>query len=89
MSLAKSLLNNPGLIALCVPDELMEIRVLNKKPWTGATVKLRRTYNQTWPDGSVTKFWRVVGPQGHPNYESDLSIQGLQEWGIVPQGRML
>jgi hypothetical protein len=46
-------------------------------------VKLKRTYNQEWPGHPVIKFWRVVGPANHPNLNSDLSLEGLREWGII------
>lgn len=45
-------------------------------------VILKRTFNQTWADGSITKYWRVMSPW-HRNYMSDLSIEGLKEWGIL------
>lgn len=47
------------------------------------SVMLRRTFNQEWPDGRLERYWRVVGPAGHPNLGSDLSLEGLKEWGIV------
>lgn len=80
MNLSKRLLNNPGLIALCVPEELQEASVIGSKR---TAVALKRTFNQKWPSGEVTRFWRVVGPSGHPNLNSDLSIEGLKEWGII------
>ncbi len=46
-------------------------------------VKLRRTFNQKDFNGSTIKYWRVVGPETHPNINSDLSLEGLKEWGIV------
>lgn len=46
-------------------------------------VKLKRTFNQDMGDGTSLKFWRVVGPLNHANYGSDLSFEGLKEWGII------
>lgn len=51
-------------------------------------VRLKRTFNQKTYDGNlkqtgVIKFWRVVGPVTHKNYQSDLSVDGLKEWGII------
>jgi len=46
-------------------------------------ILLKRTFNQSWPDGTVTRFWRIVGPQEHPSLGSDLSIEGMREWGIL------
>ena len=78
MSLAKRLLNNPGLNALTVPDEMKEV----KAALSGQRVILKRSFNQTI--GAVTlRFWRVMGPKGHPNYHSDLTRDGLQSWGII------
>lgn len=78
MSLAKRLLNNPGLIALCVPDEIKEVKAVFK----GERVTLKRTFNMTF-DNTTLKFWRVTGPANHPNLNSDLSVIGLKEWGII------
>lgn len=41
-------------------------------------VRLKRTFNMFG-----LRFWRVVGPANHPNINSDLSIEGLAEWGII------
>lgn len=82
MTLAKRLLNNPGLTALCVPEELAEIQVVQRELVQGV-VKLRRTFNQATLNGASVRFWRVVGPASHPNFNSDLSIAGLRDWGII------
>lgn len=66
------------LTALTTPEELKEALVIGKKP-----VKLRRTFNQSDFKGGYVKYWRVVGPAEHRNYESDLSLEGLKEWGII------
>lgn len=42
------------------------------------TVILRRTFSM-----EGIRFWKVVGPEGHPNLNSDLSEEGLKEWGII------
>ena len=84
MSLAKRVLNGDRLAALCVPEELAEVRaVVGDKPlakWE--PVKLRRTFNMTLC-GQTIKFWRVLSVW-HPNANSDLSQEGLREWGIIP-----
>ena len=46
-------------------------------------VKLQRTFNMDMGDGVILRFWRIVGPPSHPNYRSDLSVEGLREWGII------
>lgn len=79
-SLAKRILNNPALVALCVPDEVQELSVVGS---TAPTIRLKRTYTQTWPGMPPIRYWRVVAPPSHPNYQSDLSIEGLKEWGII------
>lgn len=53
-------------------------------PKDNCTVLLKRTYNQPLGDGTAIKFWRVMS-QWHKNANSDLSIAGLMEWGIIPQ----
>lgn len=77
-TLAKRLLNNPGLVALTCEEEQFELKAVGRK-----AITLKRTFNQEWPDGTVTKFWRVLGPEGHSNLGSDLSLEGLVRWGIV------
>lgn len=60
--------------------------VLMKAPKENGTVILKRTFNQAYdgPDGRVVlKFWRVIGPANHKNLNSDLSILGLEDWGII------
>ena len=42
-----------------------------------AVVKLKRTFTM-----AGIRFWRVDSP-GHPNHDSDLSIEGLRDWGII------
>jgi hypothetical protein len=88
MSLTTRVLNGDRLAALCVPEEVMEVqsvllgaRIVNQ----GAIgpVKLKRTFNQGFPDGTLVKFWRIMGPATHPNYGSDLSIEGLKQWRII------
>jgi hypothetical protein len=48
----------------------------------GNVVKLRRTFNQEDGNGGFIKYWRVIQP-GHPRNESDLSLEGLKDAGIV------
>lgn len=54
-----------------------------KAPKDNGTVILKRTFNQKWPNGAITKYWRVIAPSTHRNIDSDLSIEGLKEWGII------
>lgn len=54
-----------------------------KAPMENGTIILRRTFNQTLPDGSSIRFWRVIGPQTCPSLNSDLSLEGLKEWGLI------
>lgn len=77
---------NKGLRALTTSQERRELRAVS----TASTItlkttglRLRRTFNQKLPDGSILKFWRVVGPLGHRSIESDLSLEGLKHWGII------
>lgn len=49
----------------------------------GHTAKLKRTFNMTLGNTTL-KFWRIVGPSDFPNLNSDLSLEGLKDWGIVP-----
>jgi len=53
-----------------------------RAPMENGTVILKRTFNMTIL-GTTLKFWRVLGPATHPNLNSDLSLEGLKEWGII------
>lgn len=79
MSLAKDILNGKTrLEALCVPCELAERKaVLDSK-----RVKLQRTFSIKF-EGVTIRYWRVIAPSTHRNYQSDLSIEGLKEWRII------
>lgn len=62
----------------------MEMRA----PLENNTVILKRTFDQATYDQflrptGLIKFWRVMSPKSHPNCGSDLSIQGLRQWGII------
>jgi len=70
----------------------MEELIMNanemRAPMDNTTVILKRTFNQDTydenlkPNGSI-KFWRVMAPKSHLNYGSDLSVDGLKQWGII------
>lgn len=85
MSLANRLLNNPGLIALTVPEERVELSA----PLGRAVRPLRLQYLQ----GSKKKglaLWNVLSPQ-LPNYPTNggvngwptFSVLGLQQNGLI------
>ena len=78
-TLARRILNNPMLNALCVPEEIKEVKAVLVG---NGPVKLKRTFNMQF-NGTVIKYWRVVGPIGHKNYHSDLSLEGLRDWKII------
>lgn len=44
---------------------------------------LKRTFNQEDGLGGFIRYWRVIGPAWHPNLNSDLSLEGLKDWGII------
>jgi len=51
----------------------------NKRaPMENGTVILKRTFTM-----AGIRFWRVLGPKKHKNLNSDLSIEGLKQWGII------
>ena len=52
---------------------------LQRAPMENGTVILKRTFTM-----AGIRFWRVLGPKKHPNYLSDLSVDGLKTWGIIP-----
>lgn len=67
-----------ALEALVVPEELAEVKAIGRKP-----VILKRTFNQSDFKGGYVRFWRVIGPEGHPSLNSDISTLKLQEWGLI------
>ena len=78
MSLAKRLLNHTeGFDFLTLPIEQKELKYVGVE-----RVTLKRTFNMSF-DGVTYKYWRVTGPANHPNLNSDLSLLGLREWGII------
>lgn len=52
--------------------------IRQRAPMENGTVILKRTFTM-----AGIRFWRVLGPQKHPNLNSDLSLEGLKQWGIV------
>jgi hypothetical protein len=30
------------------------------------------------------QFYRIVAPIGHPHFHSDLTLEGLKDWKIIP-----
>jgi hypothetical protein len=54
-----------------------------RAPMENGTVILKRTFNQPDFQGGFVKYWRVIGPANHKNINSDLSLEGLKEWGII------
>lgn len=84
------MLNKNGIGVLTTSDELKEIEAVfgkkiearaitaSNKAYPKGVVKLKRTFTM-----GMYKFWRVIEPKNHPNYQSDLSIEGMKEWGIL------
>jgi len=56
--------------------------LLMRAPMDNVTVILKRTFDQSDFKGGYIKYWRVMS-KNHKCYSSDLSIEGLKEWGIV------
>jgi hypothetical protein len=81
-------MKNKALHYLAVEGESMKECLSELAPLRREHVTLKRTFNQKTydkdlkPTGAI-KFWRVIGPASHKNYQSDLSLDGLREWGIV------
>jgi hypothetical protein len=40
------------------------------------------TYKPTFMQGDM-QFYRIMGPVGHPHLNSDMSMLGMKEWGII------
>ena len=75
-SLAKRLLNNPGLVALTVLEEQQEIAVTQPKR------KIKFAFFQKLLDGGQIPMWNVEDPT-HKSYKSTLSMEGLKDWGVL------
>lgn len=76
MSLAKRLLNNPGLIALTVLEEQAELKAVGKFR------KIKFAFFQEDFKGGRIPYWHVTDPKSK-SFGSTLSIKGLKEWGIL------
>lgn len=44
---------------------------------------IRRSFDQSDFNGGMIAYFRVIAPVTHRNYESDLSLEGLKDWGII------
>ncbi len=90
LSVADKMLKTKGFAILAHQNEIQELRsipavisdskassVRLARSYKGQ-VRLKRTFNMMG-----CRFWRVVGPQGHPNLNSDLSVEGLRDWGVI------
>lgn len=88
MNLAKDILNGrkQAFEALTVPDEQDEVNVVlnsteaivaRNRAIPKGSLKLKRSFTMMG-----TRYWRVKCIDS-PNNESDLSIEGLSEWGIL------
>lgn len=84
-----------GLKALTTIDEQREVNMIGSKPLDLKTMKkgervtlangvtLERSFDQSDFQGGFVAYARVVGPEGHRSFHSDLSMDGLKEWGIL------
>ncbi len=77
MSLAKRLLNNPGLIALTVLDEQKELAAVAPKPR-----RIKFAFMQRTLDGGSIPFWHVDW-KSPSEFGTTLSMDGLKQWGIL------
>ncbi len=46
-------------------------------------VILERSFDQSDFQGGFVAYARIVGPERHRSFHSDLSMDGLKEWGIL------
>ncbi len=76
MSLAKKLLNNPGLIALTVDEEKKEILSAVRPR------KIKFAFFQTDLSGTKIPFWHV-DYKSPSEFGTTLSLKGLKQWGYL------
>ena len=83
-SLAKTLLNNPGLRALTVPEEQREIlsAQFGASAYKVRPHKIKFAHFQSDFQGGRIPYWHVIDPSSK-SYHSTLSMQGLKEWGVL------
>lgn len=63
--------------SIATASEIREVNVALR-----SKTRLKRTF--TMKIGTETvRYWRVVAPETHPQYHSDLSLEGLQDWNII------
>lgn len=82
--LARRLLNNPGLLALTVPEEQREIRFA---AFVGSAHRVRPhkikfAHFQSDFKGGRIPYWHVLDSTS-PSYQSTLSMEGLKTWGVL------
>jgi hypothetical protein len=76
MNLARTLLNNPGLLALTVSDERKEIVAALPRR------RIKFAFFQDDFQGGRIAYWHVMDPSSK-SYQSTLSMQGLKDWGVL------
>jgi hypothetical protein len=81
-------MENKALHYLAVEGESVRELLSELAPLRRERVTLKRTFNQKTFNQRLEctgfiRFWRVVGPATHKNYQSDLSLEGLKDWGII------
>ncbi len=62
-----------NITSLATSEEIKEVNVALQ-----GVVEYRPTFVQCG-----VQFYRIIGPQGHPHLNSDMSMLGMKEWGIV------
>lgn len=91
MNLTRTLLNNPGLKFLTVPDEQVEIGVVQTgfsptvtaRAYTAELVghKIVFAFFQDDFQGGKIAYWHVTDPTSK-SFHSTLSMQGLRDWKV-------
>lgn len=89
MSLAKRLLNNPALVALCTQSELSEVLAIGNAP-KHISIKLVYRGQMKWAKqyGIDARLWDVVSPVlPHYDYSSGgyptFTVEGLKKEKLI------
>lgn len=80
-SLARRLLNNPGLIALTVLDEQNEIAIVTKTA-KGMRSRIKFAFFQKTLDGGKIPYWHVNW-KSPSDFGTTLAIEGLRQQGYI------
>ena len=62
--------------------DITKLATIEEIKETNITMQHLVKYMPTFQMGGK-QFYRIIAPQGHPHLNSDMTIQGMQDWKII------